>query len=96
MPNLATDLARVMEKLDRADAGQWRLYDEKLRPEFPTRVMEIQQANGVAVIPWPGFDSPSKTRAQRRNNAMAIIAAVNFLRFYGPYIAETFKETPNG
>jgi len=36
---------------------RWGVYSGKLRPQFPTRIVEIGTViSGTVVIPWPGFD----------------------------------------
>jgi len=88
MPNLATGLARVMELLEKADQGEWH---------------RATECDGACC--WHVFNSPIYSGQEcigisapemSQENAAAIVAAVNFLRKYGPEIAEAFKETPNG
>lgn len=85
MPNLATDLARAMELLEKATPGPWRWSVNG------NIVPEVYSANCEIAAVYSEHDDDREPA-----NAAAIRAAVNFLRFYGPYIAETFKETPNG
>lgn len=85
MPNLATELARVMALLEKATPGVWRWsVNGNIVPEVYSNDCEI-----AAVYSEHDDD-------REPANAAAIRAAVNFLRQHGPDIAETFKETPNG
>lgn len=62
MPNLATDLARVLALSETAV------------------LLRREKEEGAAKYYFRQFERE----------------AADFLRFYGPCIAETFKETPNG
>lgn len=84
MPNLATDLARVMELLEKATPGPWSMC-----PDGHEFVITSDVCPYVATIHSGKHDT---TKA----NAQLIVAALSFLRQHGPEIAETFKETPNG
>lgn len=98
MPNLATDLARVMELSEKATPGPW--LDHGFHDDGVDGERVIAQHRGEAmgyavasVLPCGEPDTwPERTEA----NAQLIAAAINFLRQHGPDIAETFKETPNG
>lgn len=85
-------LEKVVELAEKAAPGPWRFYDEPLRPGYSVRAMEIQQACGHAVIPWSGFDSADQTKAIKRANAKAIIAAVNFVREHGRALLSSRQE----
>ena len=88
MPNLATDLARVMELLERATQGEWHRAtecdDACCWHLFNSPIYGGQECTGIS--------APEMSQ----DDAAAIVAAINFLRQHGPEIAETFKETPNG
>lgn len=45
----------------------WKVYQNKLRPQFNAEIIEIQTISGQPVIPWPGFEDcnlPKMTRAK--------------------------------
>ena len=35
---------------------RWGVYHGKLRPQFPTKIVEIGTVSGTVIIPWTGFD----------------------------------------
>lgn len=53
----------------------WRVWTGKLRPQFPTYIIEIVDANDQTVLPWKTFDGMKKTAAN--NLAKKIVNAVN-------------------
>lgn len=56
----------------------WRVYDAELRPKpFNTRVVEIHDANGYAVIPWSGFDQKRGSHTAKVLLARRICRAIN-------------------
>jgi hypothetical protein len=56
----------------------WWVYADRLRPQFPLRIVEIRAANDQLVIPWAGFDDCALgTYRQRVALARRIVAAVN-------------------
>ena len=45
--------------------GPFKVYHKRLRPQFKTKIIEVQDRFGRAVIAWQGFDScdmPVKTK----------------------------------
>ncbi|MBL8644018.1 MAG: hypothetical protein JNK21_08785 [Rhodospirillaceae bacterium] len=40
----------------RKHPGPWSVYVGQLRPQFPTRIVCVRDANGKEVMPWGGFD----------------------------------------
>ena len=53
----------------------WKLYSEKLRPKFPTPILEIQDKNGEALVAWSGFDGVNQSPARKLANARLIAKA---------------------
>lgn len=88
MPNLATDLARVMAALSELPREQWDYV-----PAQPGYITTIH-AGGEQI----GFTTNEGRHGIGAQNdfAAVIVDAINFLRQHGPEIAETFKETSNG
>lgn len=85
MPNLATDLARVMELLEKATPGFAMMKIRVLDHSIYVSIGESSKGphtQGDVHLP--------------EDDVRAMVQAINFLRQHGPYIAETFKETPNG
>jgi len=48
------DIDKLERVAERASSGPWTHYSGKLRPQFPTRINEAQDANGKAVCKWDG------------------------------------------
>lgn len=40
----------------------WKVYSNRLRPNFGSLIVEIITADGKTVVPWAGFDPISPTR----------------------------------
>lgn len=59
--------------------GPWKVYANILRPEFPRKIIEVQDANDNAVVPWTGFDGAPQTKKMKRANARLIAAAPDLL-----------------
>lgn len=53
-----TDFIERLEKLrGKLPPRPWRVYHAPLRPQLSrVKIIEIQDRNGKAVIPWAGFD----------------------------------------
>lgn len=68
--------------------GPWRVYEGKLRPRFPTHILEVQDSKGRAVVPWTGFDACDVPKSQRKANARLIAAA--------PELLEALREIAKG
>ena len=47
----------------------WKLYSGKLRPRFPTPILEIHDKNGEALVAWLGFDGVKQSPARKLVNA---------------------------
>ena len=70
----------------------WKLYSGKLRPKFPTPIIEIHDKNGEAIVAWLGFDNVKQSPARKLVNARlfakalsgTIDAAVPFTEASGP------------
>jgi hypothetical protein len=54
----------------------WSVYKGRLRPEFPSRIVEVHDARGRAVLPWGAFDHLMTFREKVRL-AETIVKAVN-------------------
>lgn len=59
--------------------GPWKVYSAPLRPNFPTPIIEIQDANDQAVVPWPGLDAADQPKGVKLANAHLISAAPEML-----------------
>jgi len=59
--------------------GPWKVYSAPLRPNFPTPIIEVQDALGTPVVPWPGFDAADQPRGVKHANAHLIAAAPDML-----------------
>lgn len=72
----ANDLERLTLT---AHPRPWRVYNKPLRAHLSkAKIIEIQDANGRAVIPWPGFDDTGRASyAGRLRLAKFIVQAVN-------------------
>ena len=57
--------------------GPWKVYHKRLRPQFKTKIIEIQRQGGEAIIAWPGFDSCDLPKGVKLANARRIVACVN-------------------
>ena len=55
--------------------GPWHVYTGRLRKQFPTPIIEVQDAKGRSIVPWPGFDSCDLPKKERFANARLIAAA---------------------
>jgi len=88
MPNLATDLARVMELLEKATPGPWAAFNGS--------DVFTDWKNGQVELHIADCSVEATEFSELIANTNAIVSAINFLRQHGPEIAETFKETPNG
>lgn len=49
----------------------------KVWVSYSTKILEIQDKNGKAVIAWPGFDSANQPFMQKVRNAELIVESVN-------------------
>jgi hypothetical protein len=59
--------------------GEWKPYSDKLRPDFPVRIHEVQ-ADDVAVVKWGGFDGVDYPKRQIMANVRFIAAAPRLIR----------------
>lgn len=55
----------------------WSVYSAKLRPQFPTKIIEIHDARGEPVIAWAGFDNLNMSHGRKLGIARKIVEAVN-------------------
>jgi hypothetical protein len=69
-------LTRLRRLAEAATPGPWQHYRDKLRPQFSTRVNEVQADRERAVVAWSGFDDSARPEKQHAANA-AYIAAVS-------------------
>lgn len=56
---------------------RWRVYNEKLRDDFPDKIIEVQTVSGQTVIPWSGFDDSSISKTTRLVIARRIVRLHN-------------------
>jgi hypothetical protein len=61
--------------------GPWKMYSGKLRPKFPTPIIEVQTVDGTPVVPWPGFDDSDRSKREHLANARLIAAAPEMYAF---------------
>lgn len=59
--------------------GPWQLYSGKLRKEYPTQLLEVQDATGRVIVQWGAFDSADQPRTEKQANARLIAAAPDLL-----------------
>ncbi len=60
--------------------GPWKVYHALLRPQFPgNKIIEVQEANGNAVVRWAGFDDSDRLKRTHLANARLIAAAPDLL-----------------
>lgn len=79
MTNPDTQASALADKLDgllkSATPGPWKVYHALLRKQFPgNRIIEIQDANGDAVVMWSGFDNSDRLKKTHLANARLIAA----------------------
>lgn len=55
----------------------WYVYDGILRPQFPTKIVEIADDNGDVVLPYTGFDATGLSHTAQLKLAQRICDAVN-------------------
>lgn len=55
----------------------WRLINQKLRPQFDTKILEIRDANNNIMIQWMGFDGADGASKEKTKRAKLIVDAVN-------------------
>ena len=55
----------------------WKVYEGKLRPEFPTPIIEIHAADGSVPFTWGAFDNDGRSYAMRLRLAKRVVKAVN-------------------
>lgn len=55
----------------------WQVYCDKLRPQFPKKIVEIVDVKGNTVLPWGGFDATGLSVADQKRLALRIVHAVN-------------------
>lgn len=60
-----------------ATKGPWKMYAAKLRKDFPTPIVEIQDSRSIAIITWAGFDGADQSKREKRANAVLIVAIRN-------------------
>lgn len=71
------ELVRTIDALyAKATQGEWKHYSAPLRPEFPTRIHEIQVGD-KEVVKWGGFDGLLLPKKQISANAQIIAALHN-------------------
>jgi hypothetical protein len=68
---MTDDLRQLAEA---ATPGPWMHYRDRLRPQFSTRINEVQAGGERAVIAWSGFDDSSRPEKQHAANAAYITA----------------------
>lgn len=56
---------------------RWRVYHEKLREQFTTKIIEVQTVKSETVINWQGFDSLDISKAKRLALARHIVKLHN-------------------
>ncbi len=59
----------------------WKVVEGVLRPQFPTRIIEILASDGSVPFEWKCFDNDGRSYAQRLRLAKRVVKAVNAARF---------------
>lgn len=59
--------------------GPWKVYHAKLRPQFSTKIIEIQDDHGNAIVAWSGFDAVNRTVKKKMANARLMAAAPDMI-----------------
>ena len=54
----------------------WYVHEDKLRPQFPAKIVEVCDDNCKAVLPWQCFDH-MRTHADKKHLARFIVKSVN-------------------
>lgn len=72
--------------------GPWTVYAGKLRPQFSTFIYEVQDANGIAVVKWGGFDGAEQPKKVVAANARLIAAAPELLAAAVKHLAAMEEE----
>jgi hypothetical protein len=68
-----TTIERLLTKFP----APWRVYTGKLRPQFPTPIVEIIAADGATVFPWSSFDPTGLSHRERIALAKLLVESVN-------------------
>lgn len=55
----------------------WKVYQNKLRPQFSTEIIEIQTVGGETVINWQGFDDSDIPKMTLRKIADHVVTLHN-------------------
>lgn len=74
--------------------GPWKYYRSKLRSNFSTIVIEVQDANGQAIVAWGGFDHDNQKSKQRQANARLMALSPELLEALNWCVAEINRDTP--
>jgi hypothetical protein len=69
------DVAAIRARAEAATPGPWRCYRGKLRPQFPTNIIEILGPEGKAVVAWTGFDGVYTPKRETNANGLFIAHA---------------------
>ena len=60
--------------------GPWKVYHALLRPQFPgEKIIEVQDADGNAVVKWTGFDDSGRLKKTHLANARLMAGAPDLL-----------------
>lgn len=54
-----------------------RVYSGKLRPQFPTKIIEVLDANGRIVIKWTGLEADEFSHTELLATMKKIVRAAN-------------------
>jgi hypothetical protein len=68
-----TTIQRLLTKFP----APWKVYTGKLRPQFPTPIVEIHAADGATVFPWSSFDPTDLSHRERIALADLLVRSVN-------------------
>lgn len=74
-PLTLSELPALRALGEKATPGPWRLYNERLRQQFPGRIIEVQCDGDSPVVQWTGFDNSHVPKKQHRANAAFIAAS---------------------
>ncbi len=60
----AEEIEAIRKRCEAAAPGPWHIFQGKLRPQFPTQILEVQSGSGH-IIPWAGFDGHRFTEKKK-------------------------------
>lgn len=77
MDNVKSLIAKIDALEQKATPGPWFVYADKLRPQFSTKIIEIQESLGAPIVAWPGFDGTKQPYKEKLVDAELMVALRN-------------------